>query len=88
MISIRKQYEAFGWGDFNWVDVGTKAVAAYTRSYKSQKLLIINNLSRSALTVVTPENPNGYTDLLTNQNIPSGILRLQPLQFLWLIPRG
>ena len=87
MISVRKQYEAFGWGDFNWVDVGTKAVAAYTRTHDSQHLLILNNLSSSALTVTTPESPNGYTDLLTEQHLPAGILRMQPQQFLWLIPR-
>jgi glycosidase len=86
MISVRRQYEAFGWGDFNWVDVGTKAVAAYTRTYDSQHLLILNNLSNSALTVTTPESPSGYKDLLTEQHIPSGVLQMQPLQFLWLIP--
>lgn len=85
MIAIRKRYKAFGWGNFQWVDVGTKAVAAYIRNYKSEHILVVNNLSKSALTVTLPGTSNGYTDLLTDQDIPSGILYMQPHQFLWLI---
>ena len=44
MIATHKKYKAFGWGDFEWVDMGTNQVAAYYRTYKNENLLILNNL--------------------------------------------
>ncbi len=45
MIRIRKNNDVFGWGDINWLDTGNDAVAVYTRTYKSSRVLVINNLS-------------------------------------------
>ena len=87
MIAVRKEHKAFGWGDFNWVDVSTKAVAAYTRHYQNEHLLIINNLNSEKQTITLPKIPNGYMDLLTDQFVTSGALTLQPYQYLWLMPK-
>jgi len=84
MIAVRKQYKAFGWGDFNWVDVGTNAIAAYTRSYNSEHLLILNNLSSTAHKITLPESPQGYVDVLSEKAISSNTIDMQPYQFLWL----
>jgi maltose alpha-D-glucosyltransferase/alpha-amylase len=84
MIAIRKQHKAFGWGDFNWEDVGTKSVAAYTRGHNSEHLLILNNLSNSAHTITLPKSPQGYVNLLSGKDISSSAIDLQPYQFLWL----
>ena len=87
MIAVRKQYKAFGWGDFNWLEVGTKAVAAYIRNYQNEKVFVLNNLSDDQQQVKLPENENGYIDLLTSQGVSHGTLTLQPYQYVWLIAK-
>ncbi len=49
MISIRNANPVFGWGDFTWLDTGTHAVAAYLRSGKGERVLVLNNLSDQAV---------------------------------------
>ena len=83
MIAIRKGQKAFGWGDFNWVDLGPKSIASYTRTYEAEKILLINNL-RDAKQAITL--PMAYTDLLTNATYPAGEIELAPYQYLWLRP--
>jgi len=87
MLSVRKQYSVFGWGSMEWLDVGTNAVAAYTRSHHAERFLIVNNLSDQIQSIHLPENPAGYKDVLhpEKRNIPSGATHLQPYQFLWLM---
>lgn len=85
MIAIRKQHKAFSRGNFAWLDVGTPAVAAYTRTFAEEHLLILNNLSSQTQTVTLTGCTSSCTDLLTAQPIPtSGLLALQPYQYLWL----
>ena len=92
MIAIRKQYKAFGWGDFKWIDTGTAAVAAYRRKYKDERLLIFNNLTDQIQTVSIPvaRVTNVYPiDILGNRRLPpleNGYLSLMlaPYRYLWL----
>jgi len=86
MIAVRKQHRVFGWGEFNWIDVNTKAVAAYTRTYHDQKLYILNNLSDEVQPIVLNDEHYGYTDLLTGKIFPSGGIDLSPYQYIWLEP--
>jgi len=86
MISIRKQQRVFGWGEFKWIDVNTKAVAAYSRSYKDEKLYILNNLSRTNQLVILNDEPRGFTDLLTGKFVSPGSIELRPYQYFWLKP--
>jgi maltose alpha-D-glucosyltransferase/alpha-amylase len=47
MIAVRKVHRAFGWGTFAWADVNDpRSIAGYYRSYKGERLLILNNLSK------------------------------------------
>ncbi len=85
MAATRKQHKAFGWGGFDWLETGAKAIAAYTRSYAHESLVVINNLSGKDQPVTLPNTPGGYTDLLTGLHI-SNELTLQPYQYLWLEP--
>ena len=89
MLVIRKQYQAFGWGDFEWVMVDQSAIAAYLRQFKGQRLLIINNLADGALDVTLPAELSAvYTDALTGKThdfTRSAVL--QPYQFLWLVKK-
>jgi len=84
MIAIRKEHKVFGWGDFNWLDLGNQAVIAYTRAFAEERLLILHNLSSETQEVTLIPNGKGYTDLLSNQILPSERLVLQPFQYLWL----
>ena len=86
MVQIRKQYGAFGRGTIEWVETGNPAVAAYTRKYKDEILLILNNLSGSSQTInLPPEYRGDSTDLLTENHFQlESSLILQPYSHLWL----
>jgi maltose alpha-D-glucosyltransferase/alpha-amylase len=86
MIAVRKQEQAFGRGDFEWLDVGTKAVAAYTRRFGNVHLVILNNLSSQEQTITIPAAQQGnYLDLLKSENASlSGKLKLSPYAYRWL----
>ena len=86
MAAVRKQYKVFGWGDFQWLYDCPKAVAAYTRNWQDENLLVLNNLSGDPQEIVLPEDAHRYTDLLTGQSLPAGPFTLQTYQYLWLIP--
>jgi len=84
MISMRKQYPAFGLADFQWADVGTKAVAVYQRNYHEDNFLILNNLSEQPVDIQLPENAEGYLDILDGQTYHAPTLQLGAYQYLWL----
>jgi len=90
MIAVRKQHQVFGWGDFNWVDASTSAVAAYTRAYEDGKLLIVNNLSPDVQSIRLRVTAAGTgVDLLTQKEAPLGVggelaLTLAPFQYQWI----
>jgi len=86
MIKIRKSYQAFGRGDFNWVDVGTQTIAAYLRVFADETLLLLNNLSDSPQ-VAHPSAVVSmiYKDAFTGASFDfSKPITLQPYQYLWL----
>jgi maltose alpha-D-glucosyltransferase/alpha-amylase len=86
MIAVRKRHKAFGWGKFDWLEAGPKSVAAYTRSFNGETLIVVNNLSGREQVISIPNDSPAYTNLLTGDTIPSGCLTLRPYQFLWLEP--
>ena len=83
MIAVRKAHPAFGHGSFVWTDVGTDAVAAYTRKYETETILVLNNLSAETQSVSLPQVP--ASEILTGNVISSDSLALAPYQFLWLL---
>jgi maltose alpha-D-glucosyltransferase/alpha-amylase len=46
MIGIRKRYPVFGRGDITFLHPANSKVLVYTRRYRDQHVLIVNNLSR------------------------------------------
>jgi maltose alpha-D-glucosyltransferase / alpha-amylase len=87
MIAIRKAHQVFGWGDFNWVDVGTPVIAAYIRYYQGQALFVLNNLGDTPQVALPPKNlsasyKNAFTGSLFEFTQP---ITLQPYQYLWLV---
>lgn len=91
MIRIRKNNDVFGWGDINWLDTGNDAVAVYTRTYKSSRVLIINNLSggSSNLEILQERIQSPVQDLFSDATrgdkevykIPDFI---EPYEYRWL----
>lgn len=83
MIAARKQYHAFGWGSFEWVNAGANSIAAYARKYKNENMLIVNNLSDQEQAVHLPFNQG--VNILSHENISLASLTIQPFQYLWLL---
>jgi maltose alpha-D-glucosyltransferase/alpha-amylase len=89
MIVMRKAHPAFGRGELAWVEAGTPAVAAYTRTYGAERLLVFNNLSDQVQTVTLPGS-TAMSVLLCSpalapgEDISAGMLTLEPYQYLWL----
>jgi maltose alpha-D-glucosyltransferase/alpha-amylase len=85
MIATHKAHKAFGWGDFEWIDVGSKGVAAYLRTYQDERLLILNNLQDKELPIELPMDiPETVIDILNNRTLNKKTVTLAPYQFLWL----
>jgi maltose alpha-D-glucosyltransferase/alpha-amylase len=89
MIAIRKQHLAFGRGDFKWVDLGSAAMAAYTRHFQGESWLIVNNLSDLAQTTAIPETFAAlYTEAFSGKPLKlEDPLILQPYQALWFVKK-
>ena len=87
MISIRKNHQVFGRGDFRWIDAGNKAVASYLRVYGQESLLVLNNLRDRVQIIHLPADIAGnYQDVFSDQQVDlSGGFTLQPYQFLWFL---
>ena len=90
MIAVRKQHEAFGLGEFEWIDFRNDAIAAFQRRYNDEIILAIHNLSDAKQIISYPmkKSVNALTDLLTgkefiltNENFE---MELLPYQYLWL----
>lgn len=88
MIALRKQHPAFGRGDFTWMDLGNEHMAAFQRTYESESILAIHNLSDTKQSVKIKKPVTSMTDLLTGQEFnPSGDwieIEIKPYQYLWL----
>ena len=86
MVNIRKQHHTFGRGSMEWVVTDNPAFAVYTRSYRDETLLIINNLSGSTETISLPSAYHAdYLELISNtQQSVSSALTLQPYAHLLL----
>ena len=94
LIEVRKAHQAFGRGEFQWIDCKNDAVAAYTRSYKGEVIYVVNNLSagEQEIAIPLPGPTKRCIDLLTEKPFHARkqrlALRLAPRQFLWLIVDG
>jgi maltose alpha-D-glucosyltransferase/alpha-amylase len=90
MIQVRKEYPAFGRGEFEWVDCETDTIAAYARAFEDKIVYVFNNLSAEEQIITIPFSSSAQqlTDLLTEKVYPitenSLTLNLSPRQYLWL----
>ena len=90
MIATRKQHRVFGWGQFEWIDAQSEAIAAFQRSYQGESILAIHNLSDAdqKISFSTKKPGHFWTELLTQKEFATtnGNLEitLMPYEYLWL----
>jgi maltose alpha-D-glucosyltransferase/alpha-amylase len=85
MIFVRKQHPAFGRGDFHWVEAGSQSIAAYTRHFQGETLLMINNLSDLQQIA---QVSGTYLEVLSGNSLElDSSLTIQPYQYLWLLKK-
>ena len=94
MLNIRKEYQCFGKGEIEWIDVKNAddepsgEILAYRRYYKNENVLIVQNLSEKEFWVKSPEFKGlGFNDLLGKDIIQGkepGYLMLKPLGYHWI----
>ncbi|MDX8365856.1 alpha,alpha-phosphotrehalase [Cytobacillus sp. IB215665] len=72
LISLRKKYDIITYGDFQLILEDHPQIYAYVRSFKNEKLLVINNFYAKEATFLLPETVeiDGYSNsiLLSNYN--------------------
>lgn len=87
MLALRKRHHALRRGSLAWArEISTPAIAAYTRSFMEENLLVLNNLSADPQTFSLPERLRGSgRDVLSGRFYQlRGDFTLSPRQFLWL----
>lgn len=91
LIATRKQFQAFGQGEFHLLHPTNRKVLAFTRLYKDEHILVVANLSRFVQTVeldlstfasYTPVEIFGRTVFPQIQD-SSYFLSLSPYAFYW-----
>lgn len=63
-IVVRNNSNALTFGELKPVDLGIKEVGVFERSYGDENLLVLHNLSKSAVTINLPENLKGYNKVI------------------------
>ncbi|MBK9292517.1 MAG: alpha-amylase [Bacteroidetes bacterium] len=88
MLAARKRFKAFGRGSHSFVDVTNHngetldQVLAYYRQTATEKLLIVQNLSDTAVTVMLPHA--GYcSDLLSEREAGGAPFIIEPFGYHW-----
>jgi maltose alpha-D-glucosyltransferase/alpha-amylase len=90
MIQLRKAHPTLGEGGFFWLEAGSDAILAFQRTYGSQSILAVHNLSpRTQETSLNlPNHQTVWTDLLSGHAFATPKkqlhLKLDPYQSLWL----
>jgi maltose alpha-D-glucosyltransferase/alpha-amylase len=98
LLALRRRHQAFGRGDFRWVEHGNRRVLVFTRCYEGETILVVANLSRFAQAVeldlrtyegTVPVELFGHTRFPAIGRLPY-LLTLGPHTFFWfrLEPRG
>ena len=94
MIAVRKAHPVFGQGNFNWVEVDDRGVAAYLRTLGSNLVLALNNLTgeKKELALEISAWPTTRAENILNGerfDLPASgkiIWRLDPYGYAWLKP--
>ena len=87
MLAVRAEHKSFGLGSFRWVGLGDDSIAAYTRRFEGEHILVVNNLdSRTRQARIPPTVRGRYVELLSGEPRSLGpSVTVQPSQYLWLL---
>jgi maltose alpha-D-glucosyltransferase/alpha-amylase len=88
MIAQRKRFLAFGKGAFEWVDSEYSTLAAYWRTYRQEKILVLQNLSseeqQEDLSVLAGSDQQPKIVYQNNVVVNNFRVDLKPYGFAWL----
>jgi maltose alpha-D-glucosyltransferase/alpha-amylase len=92
MISIRKSYPVFGWGQYEVVDAGHPGVLVHISRRDTSVALALHNFTDKACTVQLPlsaEDRRYFTEILSDQryekfDCDTGRIDLGPYGYRWL----
>ncbi|OGO75870.1 MAG: hypothetical protein A3K41_09105 [Chloroflexi bacterium RIFOXYD12_FULL_57_15] len=88
MIAMHKKHPALGHGTLEWLECGSQAVAAYSRIFEKNRLVIFNNLSNACQKVSMQFQGQIITDILKGRIFfaTDSLLEidLKPYEYLWL----
>jgi hypothetical protein len=90
MIVIRKSYPLFGLGRLSWIETDNVSLAGYWREYLGNRVLILNNLSASKISVRFKTTDGlEFVDLFSGERCElkygEGVaLELEPFSYRWL----
>lgn len=92
MLNTRKEYKAFGRGDLEFIDVfdepgsRTDQLLAYVRTYKNEKILVINNLGAEEIVFKNPlENENLALLNMNGFSMRDDNMVILPKGFAWFM---
>jgi maltose alpha-D-glucosyltransferase/alpha-amylase len=91
LISLRRNYQAFGRGSIEFLHPANSRILAYIRHYQDERILVVGNLSRfvqyveldlSAFRGIVPVEMIGRTEFPAVGDVPY-LLTLGPHSFYW-----
>ncbi len=93
LIHRRKRHRAFGRGTCQFLHPENRAVLAYVRQYKKERIVVVNNLSaaRQSVSLSLAEFAGASpVDVVSGRALPAitdepYTLTLEPYQYLWLL---
>lgn len=92
LVNTRTRFKAFGKGEIQWLDLNEKgageSVLAYIRTFESEKILCLHNLSSKSLKIKYDvlKRIQSEEDLLGNKLSidENGLMELSPLAYHWI----
>lgn len=87
MLNERKAIKAFGRGNTEFLDLGDERLLAYHRIYNDENIVVINNLSSSAMAINNPFADKDLAVIMPNGfsfDQSSDRLLFEPHGFVWL----
>jgi maltose alpha-D-glucosyltransferase/alpha-amylase len=87
MIEVRRKFAALGRGELQWLELDNRHLAGYTRTFRGESILVLQNLSPSGQSAVLPDgaSPGPLKDALTGRRVEAGSpVQLSPFEYLWL----
>jgi glycosidase len=86
-IALRNNSKALTFGEMEPVDLNSREICSFIRTYEDESLLVIHNLSKAVIDVNLPEALTGYNKVLfknKNAGLSNKAVQLSPYSTLIL----